>query len=265
MCKLQGNKDIWQTIFDMMHKIHIDQFLKRFINTRTTDIPYMLAAHKILFPTPKNININMMPVILGNGILSSLPDEYKQYTNMILYNCYASDWTYDDNKNKKPNIGYLTIHEGFVDVGKTQRRPGLHIERPGALKFGGKWYHRNTQEYKDIAWGLGCWPDDGLPQNGIYMASTLNNSCAIWPLLIDNPEEVTDKHGGLEHMRHLLGKPRLLQANELCWFTDRTPHESLPVQPPPSNQSVQVVYRQFFRLVVGPISVWYSKHNTPNP
>lgn len=97
------------------------------------------------------------------------------------------------------------------------------------------------------------------------MASTVDSSCAIWPLLIDNPKEVSDRHGGIENMRHLLGAPRVLKANEMCWFTDRTPHESLPLQAPINDPDAKHVYRQFFRLVVGPISVWYSKHNTPNP
>ena len=40
-------------------------------------------------------------------------------------------------------------------------------------------------------------------------------------------------------------------------MTDLTPHESLPLQ---EGQK-----RQWFRLVMPCISVWYSKHSTPNP
>jgi len=57
----------------------------------------------------------------------------------------------------------------------------------------------------------------------------------------------------------VLGEPELLNAGEVCWITDRTPHESLPVS------STEPVFRQYFRLVVGPVSVWYTQHNTPNP
>lgn len=106
--------------------------------------------------------------------------------------------------------------------------------------------------------GLGYWEGD-IPKDGIFMMSSVSDSCQIWPIQIKNPEDITDKHGGIEHMRPYLGEPYKLQKNELVWFTDTTPHESLPII------SDQPVYRQFFRLVIGKISVWYSKHNTPNP
>ncbi len=223
----------------------------------------------IEFPKQTNLNINMMPISIGlEGELGrSLPDHCKQYAEMIINHCVAPSWTLDsegrfDSFNR---IVYLTVQEGFVPVGQSQRRSGLHIERPGAIKAQGTWYAADTRQYDDIAWGLGAWGEDGLPNDGIFMASTVANSCAIWPVLINQPEKVSDKHGGIETMRSLLGQPRLLAANEMCWFTDRTPHESLPLQAPADNPSATHVYRQFFRLVVGPISVWYSKHNTPNP
>lgn len=31
-------------------------------------------------------------------------------------------------------------------------------------------------------------------------------------------------------MRARLGPGRVLKAGELCWITDRTPHESLPLE-----------------------------------
>lgn len=209
----------------------------------------------------------MMPIRLGSGVFNSLPDNCKQYKRFIWDYCNAKYWFYDENSMPTPRavIGYLTIQEGLVPVGQAQRRPGLHIERPAGIKSGGLWHEANSKEYQNIAWGLGAWGEDGLPEGGIFMASTVANSCAIWDVLINKPEEVTDKHGGLENMRHLLGTPRKLDANEMCWFTDRTPHESLPIEPPTDDPTATHVYRQFFRLVVGPISAWYSKHNTPNP
>ena len=40
-------------------------------------------------------------------------------------------------------------------------------------------------------------------------------------------------------------------------MTDRTPHESLPM--------AAGTRRQYFRLVAGPVSVWYSEHSDANP
>ena len=86
--------------------------------------------------------------------------------------------------------------------------------------------------------------------NGIYMASSVAESCALYPALIEKPEEVADEHGGVECLRRVLPAPTLTKANTLYWFTDRTPHESLPMR--------EGGMRQFFRLVVGPIGVWYA-------
>lgn len=84
----------------------------------------------------------------------------------------------------------------------------------------------------------------------------------VYDEVIEKPEEVTDRFGGIEHMRETLGPGRKLAAGELCWITDKTPHESLPSLQPPH---VKFVHRSFFRLVVGRMSVWYSKHDTPYP
>ena len=97
------------------------------------------------------------------------------------------------------------------------------------------------------------------PVDGIWMASNVSGSCMVWPLQITSPEEVIDAHGGIEPLRSRLGPGHALAANQLCWLTDRTPHEAVPWA---SSGSCQ---RSFFRLVVGPIGVWYSRHNTRNP
>ena len=48
-----------------------------------------------------------------------------------------------------------------------------------------------------------------------------------------------------------------MKPNRLYWMTDRTPHESLPLK--------AGTYRQFFRLVMSQVSLWYEDHSTPNP
>ncbi len=44
-------------------------------------------------------------------------------------------------------------------------------------------------------------------------------------------------------------------------MTDKTPHESLPIPVSAGNN----VRRQYFRLVLGPVSAWFADHSTPNP
>jgi hypothetical protein len=79
----------------------------------------------------------------------------------------------------------------------------------------------------------------------------------VWNTRIDTPEAVIGDGGDLEHVRHLLGKPRLVKAGEVVWMTDRTPHESLPLR--------AACDRQYVRLVTSDVSVWYSAHSTANP
>ena len=92
------------------------------------------------------------------------------------------------------------------------------------------------------------------------MASNVDNSCAMWNANIkpnDTGDEIIGALGNMEHVRHLLGPPNILEKNTLYWFTDRTPHESLILK--------KKKRRQYFRLVTHPVSVWYAEHSTPNP
>ena len=45
-------------------------------------------------------------------------------------------------------------------------------------------------------------------------------------------------------------------------MTDKTPHESLPIH---SADDKKIIYRQYFRLVVGDITAWFADHSTANP
>lgn len=260
---LDGKTLVLAQILDLV-KVHYFAF-----HIDKTQTPYLLQDTMtwprggVVFPEPSDLNINMMPFLV-HRLSASLPDFAKQYIELIA-RCpipYSSEFatSYRDIINQ---VGYLTVQEGLVPVGESQRRPGVHIERPAAIsrgstvKKGDDWKH-----WRNLAWGLGTRAEDNIPVDGIYMASTVANSCKMWPLLITEPEQVTDAHGGLEHMRSILGEGDLLPANELVWLTDRTPHESLPLS---SDTGARHVYRQFFRLIVGPISVWYKHHNTANP
>jgi hypothetical protein len=48
-----------------------------------------------------------------------------------------------------------------------------------------------------------------------------------------------------------------MEPGVLFWMTDRTPHESLPVQ--------VAGWGQWFRLVSPNIAIWWAQHSTPNP
>ena len=222
---------------------------------------------KFKFPEFSNINVNMMPFKIFKA-KETLPEYLHGYLK-IIESCpiYQFDCSLPDGKYTPDKICYLTIHESIVKKGETQRRPGVHIERPGSISAlnGGRFLAKQPwgdNEYSSIYWGMGSWVPrncGGYPVDGIYMATNTANSCKIYDVLINKPEEITDKYGGLDYVlsSKIKNKGYFMDPDQLYWMTDRTPHESAPVD--------KDCKRQFFRLVVGKISVWYSQHNTANP
>jgi len=171
----------------------------------------------------------------------SLPPEYHQYWPIISARC----------TNLESRICYLTIHESMVWKGETQRRCGIHSESPGVVVMKGT--ATQTEEYVGM-WGGGSRTITEV-RGGIYMASNVAYSCRIYPYKINNHHQMVGDGGDMDFLKEFFPQKELLEANELLWLTDTTPHEALPV--------TRDIYRQFFR-VVGQISHWYEQHSTPN-
>ena len=76
--------------------------------------PLRLMSTHAEWPSAKGININMMPFVLGDP--TTIPAEYRSYYS-LLQMCPLLDHQYG-------KVGYLTINEGHVEAGCTQRRPG---------------------------------------------------------------------------------------------------------------------------------------------
>lgn len=263
----------WRQV-DTWYDEHIDLGNVAFMPEHRLPYP---SRRQWTFPPPTGLDINMMPIKYFD-LEGSLPTELAGYKKMIR-ECYVSYADFDEAdvngswKYNRDKIVYLTVHESVVPVGQCQRRPGLHIEKPLAILKGGTtlirpdpWDHNTL--YACLAWGGGNWYSSAnyeMARDGIYMANNVSDTCQIYPALIDHPETFVDRHGGLEHARAHLGTPVKLEKNRLYWITDRTPHENLPVTAPKDDPHAIHVNRSFFRLVVGGIDVWYSKHCTPNP
>mmetsp|Transcript_39779 Transcript_39779/g.83636 ORF Transcript_39779/g.83636 Transcript_39779/m.83636 type:complete len:388 (-) Transcript_39779:465-1628(-) len=204
---------------------------------------------RVEFPEPAERNVNMMPFILGDK--DSLPSHLQCYFPLI-EQCPTM-------KSGKGKVAYLTVHESHVNAGKAQRREGLHIESPGT--FSG---NTNTSSFapaeETLGWGRGLFSLRGSDtyEGGIFMASSMGNTTEVWDALIDNRMTgIVDRHGGCEHLRALIGEGTKLDAGELIWMTDCTPHEALSQK--------ENGYRQFFRVVTPGITHWYADHSTENP
>jgi len=136
----------------------------------------------------------------------------------------------------------------------------VQIDEAGPGSEGGG----SSQHFKGHRWGAGCahyvfshGSEGGLRvlRGGIYLSSSLQSSCRAWNCSVGHP---AIGRLDIEHMREALPGPgEELEAGQLYWLTDRTPHESLPLS--------KGGYRQFFRLVTSKVSFWNRDHSTPNP
>ncbi|KAI9358306.1 hypothetical protein DFJ73DRAFT_957778 [Zopfochytrium polystomum] len=230
-------------------------------------------------------HVNMLPVVMGRA--GSLPLKCKRYSSMINA-CLARC------PGEKFKVGYLTIHEGFVEPGETQRRPGLHVETPSCYQMSeGEGGVRGGQpKIIHVAWGGGTIESTRQIVGGVFQASNTPNSSRAWDCVLRDPAGIAGPHGDIEHLRHLLdrgppkraatgdlfpwmngrnfrpyggsagarrGGPRMLEAKTMTWMTDRTPHESVAVAHGGGR-----VFRQYFRLVTSRVTVWYVAHSTRN-
>merc|ERR550539_25868 len=199
----------------------------------------------ILFPEPQDRNVNLMPFILGEK--DSLPDHLQCYYDCIQH-CPI-------NKSEIGSVCYLTVHESFVSAQSSQRRDGLHIEAPGKISSSSSAVFTPGHEHH---WGGGHFMSRDEYEGGIYFASNISNTSIVYNALIDkNVPGIVDEHGSCEHLRPFIGPGTRLEAGQLVWMTDRTPHEAVPQD--------EDGYRQFFRVVTSKVSHWFAEHSTVNP
>ena len=238
---------------------------------------FVLEVDSVTFPPSQNLNINMMPFVLdGEFGKCYLPEELRPYHKSLIEPLLRS---YQANcRNEQGKVCYLTVHESLVTCNQSQRRPGLHTDNPGSIMIQGvgtsgevkqvenhgesKGNGTQLARFYEHHWGMGVNLKSKQVEGGIYMASNVENSCAVWNSRIrrdttNGNTEIIGRHGDVEHLRNYIGKREVMKANTIYWITDRTPHESLPLK----NET----YRQYFRLVTHHVSLWFEDHSTKNP
>jgi hypothetical protein len=232
-------KAIWNNVVEYWKSKITKTDIPSYIEDPEGDVPYVSFAkvntkatgfiHQedvvVDFPKPTDININMMPFIMERSFEETkLPEYLRDYWTNIIQHCIIR-LPYDVGK-----VGYLTIHESYVDEGASQRRAGIHTESPGIVAL--KDQERVVFMY--LTWGME-YIYTGLDfEGGIFMTSNVENSCRVWNCQIERPEDdsldIVGKHGDIEHLREFLPEDsETMAANYLYWITDRTPHESLPL------------------------------------
>ncbi|KAI9331787.1 hypothetical protein DFJ73DRAFT_799710 [Zopfochytrium polystomum] len=233
-------------------------------------------------------HVNMLPIKMG--MHDSLPVKCKRYSSLVnrcLSHC----------PKERFQVGYLTIHEGWVEPGESQRRPGLHIESPGYYTIDDDTVNDSGVFKRKLHnWGFGIGPNIWHIEGGVFQASNLANTCRVWNCIIRDHGDIVGPLGDIEHLRHslnngpppslpdylphanppdnsawgvrtdtpLVRRPRegeTLEANAIAWMTDRTPHESVPIG---GGGGRRRVFRQYFRLVTSRVTAWYEAHSTRN-
>jgi hypothetical protein len=186
----------------------------------------MKIINTIQFPEFTGVKCNMMPFIQGDS--SSLPDIYKSYSEIV-----------DKNYLEKGEIGFLTIDESHVDVGKSQRgynstgnNRNVHIE-----------VGRNE---KNNHWGDGggsTWgnshktllKDDTM----VLIANSISDTCKVWST--EDRSYTQDGDLSMYINRYPENTGILMKAGEVARMSIFTPHECI-------NQKYSG-NRQFFRIV----------------
>ena len=247
----------------------------------------------VVFPKgARDRDINMMPFVMDDD-LSSLPkDLVKDYGKMIRtclracpgekgrvgYLTVHESVVTPGQSQRRPGLHT----EGYPVPPTFGWSPGWSMRTGASVLHEPKW----------CFWGRGEATTQGQYQGGVFMASNISDTCHLYNVMV--PRECVGSGGDIEHLRVALQKafpkkacarqrkrysdgrpvngqrlaaygdkylndrsPVSMQAGELYWITDRTPHESRPL---PNGG-----HRKYFRLVTGDIGAWYQAHSTPNP
>lgn len=185
-----------------------------------------MIINRIQFPTYTGIKCNMMPFIQGD--ISSIPSDYQPYASII-----------NQNYLEKGEIGFLTIHESFVNQGSSQRGYNSKgINRNVHIEVGRDKNHNYWGGSGPSHWGSG-YATTLDETTMVLIANSVSNTCRYW----DVKELAYTQDGDLSEYIDKYPEETgvMLKSGEVAKISIFTPHECV-VQ---TESNV----RQFFRIV----------------
>ena len=243
---------------------------ERAMNSMFIGIPqdkYFLEITGIVFPQPKDINIDMMPFYMSNCFEhTKLPEYLRSYWHYIIMPLYRS---YNSSVHEEDGIVcYLTIKEmkTFSETRNILSPISVLGSKCRIKNVDGPIYKGNGSSFARfyrVASDHERYMKIDRIRGGIYIGFNKENSVQVWDAKIKcdkskNYKEIVDSDGKLDHVKPYIGQSTVLKGSTAYWITDRTPLECLPFH---INQS----YLQCFQLVTHQVSFWFEEFSTKNP
>ena len=116
------------------------------------------------------LSCNMMPFVMGD--MATLPADFHPYWKTIAH-CL------DKVPDEIGKVGYLTIHEGWVEKGKTQRRAGVHVELAKGVGKIANFTKEHFDESANFGRGATWTTTVKTLSGGVFMASDLADSTRV--------------------------------------------------------------------------------------
>jgi hypothetical protein len=182
-----------------------------------------MITNVIQFPEPIGLNCKMMPFIQGD--INSVPKEYHSYEKII-----------NENFLEKGEIGFLTIQESFVELGKSQRGfNDIGISRNVHIEVG---RNKDFNQWGGSHWGSGTKTllDDSTMA---LIANSISDTCRVWNTIDKSYTKNGDLSAYIDKYPEETGI--LMKSGEVAKISIFTPHECI-------NQK-ESAYRQFFRII----------------
>lgn len=177
---------------------------------------------QVTFPTYTGVRCLMMPYVQGDP--DSLPEYLHGYSEIV------RKWFL-----KSGDIGFLTVDESEVSSGVPHRGQRAKFDRALHTEAG---LVRGAASWGGPTWGGGI--NVTLDTDvRILLASSVDNSCAVWNS--DHPNTSEDGDIGDFANDYPYDEGTLLRMGEVAKIGIFTPHESLPIK--------EHGVRQFLRIV----------------
>ena len=233
---------------------------------------FVVEGIKMFFPESQNLNIDMMPFVMGRHFEDCfLPESCYGYWKNLIQPLYRSD--YRNIVEEEGKVCYLTIHESQKDckswnivldnVSTVVQEDISSSSRSGEAIDKGK--GSSYARFYKVASDEEAFSKVNIVRGGVYIATNIENGCEIWNAKIqcdekNNNREISERNGAMEHLKSYLGESIQMKANTFYWITDRTPHI---IRKPRGYTRYNVI--QYFRIVTHKISFWFADQSTWNP